>query len=220
MCGRFVISYTYDELIDFLEGDFTPFEVRHQLKIPDYNVCPSKDIVSIIFDGQKYRVGNLKWGYKPFERFKYPLANARSEVIDEKPMYRHSFHSRRCVIVASGFYEWKTIKETKQPYYIQRESNTPMLFAGIYTKTMSKLNQPEYTTAIITTNANQFMNDIHERMPVILDIEEAIEWLNGDIDKSSLKRLFNRDLMELSSYKVSSRVNNTHNNGVENIEKV
>jgi len=220
LCGRFVISYTYDELIDFLEGDFHPFEIKQQLKIPDYNVCPSKDVVSIIFDGEKYRVGNLKWGYKPFERFKYPLANARSEVLDEKPMYRHAFHSRRCIIVANGFYEWQSIKEKKQPFYIQREDHQPMLFAGIYTKTMNKSQQAEYTTAIITTESNDSMNTIHDRMPVILNIDEAIKWLDTDINKTDLSNFFNRDLLKVSHYPISTRVNNTYNNGIENIEKV
>lgn len=220
MCGRFVISYTYDELVNFLESGFQPFEVRHQLKIPDYNVCPSKDVVSIVYDGTTFRVGNLKWGYKPFERFKYPLANARSEVLNEKPMYRHSFHSRRCIILANGFYEWQSVKEKKQPYYIQKEDRSLMLFAGIYTKTMNQSNQPEYTTAIITTTANNTMNNIHDRMPVILSIDEALKWLDTSSVKSDLTSLFNRDLVKVCYYPISTRVNNTHNNGIENIEKV
>ncbi len=217
MCGRFVISYTYDELLAFLDDEFSPYEIRHQLSLPDYNIAPSKDIVAIISGRDKYRVGTIKWGFKPFEKFKYPIINVRSETIDEKPIYRHSFQSKRCLILANGFYEWRQNGHQKQPHYIKPKKDTMFVFAGIYTQYEDREHQPHFSVAIVTKEANQTMEELHHRMPVLLTKEAADTWLNPDSSLETLKGLIESDKIELTYYPVSQRVNNVHNNTKENI---
>jgi putative SOS response-associated peptidase YedK len=220
MCGRFVVSYTYDELVQFLETSFDPFVIKHQLRIPDYNIAPSKHITSMVFDGEQYRIGQLKWGFKPFERFKYPLINVRSETIDDKPIYRHAFHSRRCIIFANGFYEWQTNGVKKLPHYIYPNKQSIWLFAGIFAKLEDQSNQPEYTTAILTKAAQSNLQVLHERMPVILSVEEAKIWLDQSSSKEHLISLFQKDSVDLKFHPVSLQVNNAHQNSIDNIKRV
>lgn len=219
MCGRFVVAYTYDELRQFLKTTFDPFVIKHKPMTPDYNVAPSKGITSMVFDGETYRIGQLKWGFKPFERFKYPLINIRSETIDEKAIYRHSLHSRRCIIFASGFYEWQDRGLHKQPFYIYPKMDKIWMFAGIYTAIKSRPNQAEFTTAILTKEAQEEVEHIHERMPVILSEDDAKIWLDPSVDDVELKSLFTKRTHSLISHPVDLIVNNVHQNSIDNIKK-
>ncbi|MCF7925746.1 MAG: SOS response-associated peptidase [Candidatus Izimaplasma sp.] len=220
MCGRFVVSYTYDELLQYLDETFKPYQVNRQLQIPDYNVAPSKDIIVLIYDGKQYRVGTIKWGFKPFEQFKYPIINVRRETIDEKPIYKQAFTTRRCLLFANGFYEWKAENYQKIPHYIYPQDHQVFLFAGIYTQYTTYANETQFSVAIVTKEATDTMKPLHDRMPVILTKEDAKKWLKKDQSIETLKSLFKTDNVALNYYQVSQRVNNVHNNTIENIKKM
>lgn len=106
------------------------------------------------------------------------LANARGETVADKPSFRSAFKSRRCIIPASGFYEWKTEQGVKQPWYINLKSGDPMAFAGLWEVWHPKEGETVVTCCIITTAANTLMEPIHDRMPVILDPEQWGTWLS------------------------------------------
>lgn len=111
MCGRFTITVTMDELKEYLSEYYEIDEMKSEIVVPRYNVAPGQDIISIINDGNKNRVGLLKWGLVPpfakDEKIGNSMINAKSETLHEKPSYKPSFEHKRCVILANGFYEWK-----------------------------------------------------------------------------------------------------------------
>ncbi|MEC9484494.1 MAG: SOS response-associated peptidase [Candidatus Izemoplasma sp.] len=220
MCGRFVIHYTYDELLAYLDDVFSPYEIRHQLEVPNYNIAPSNNIISVITSAETYRIGTIKWGFKPFEKFKYPIINVRSETINDKPIYRHAFQHRRCLILANGFYEWQTQGHAKQPYYIHPKIDTMLIFAGIYTDYEDRDGNSHFSVAIVTKNANKQMQSLHDRMPVIFTKEAAETWLRKDTSIEALRSLIESDEVTLEHHPVSQRVNNVHNNTQENIQPI
>lgn len=155
---------------------------------PRFNIAPSSKIIAIR-DINKGRTGSwLRWGLVPptaTDAAKMPmLNNARSETVAEKPMFKHAFHRRRCIIPVSGFYEWHTVpgEKTKQPFYITTKDGSPMSFAGIWeTSRIPDGNGYLETCTILTTGPNAVMEAIHDRMPVILEREHWDLWLTTDI---------------------------------------
>lgn len=153
----------------------------------------------------------LKWGLVPFwskePRTKYNLINARAESIESKPSFREAFKKRRCIIVSNGFYEWKKGLGGKQPYFIRPSKGDYFYFAGIWEK-WEKDEELLKTFAIITTSPNKTMEEIHNRMPVILSQNEAQHWLQ-EANKKLLRPCGND---ELRVYPVSKAVNSPNNN--------
>jgi putative SOS response-associated peptidase YedK len=172
MCGRFALNENPAKLAEHFKlsgmADFSP----------SWNIAPSILICSITADQSESRhLRLMKWGLIPFwakdAAIGNKLANARGETVAEKPSFRSAFKSRRCIIPASGFYEWKTEKGVKQPWYVSLKSGEPMAFAGLW----DTWNDIE-TCCIITTAANELMLPIHDRMPVILDADQWEVWLS------------------------------------------
>src|SRR5215210_7603218 len=106
------------------------------------------------------------------------MINARAETITEKPSYRNAFKKRRCLVVADGFYEWQKVGDGKRPVFIRLKSGKPFGFAGLYEVWKGTDEQPMTTCTIITTEANELMKPIHERMPVIIPKENEDMWLD------------------------------------------
>lgn len=104
MCGRFVVSYTYDELVAMLDNDFLPLKADGEINLPNYNVAPTNDIPVLIKKENAFHLDGFFWGYKPFNDFKNAIINIRSETMGEKKIYRFNLESNRCIIIASGFY--------------------------------------------------------------------------------------------------------------------
>jgi len=123
MCGRFTVSYTYEELLGYLGSEYGIKEIKGDVVLPRYNVAPGNEIISIISDGRKYRSGLFKWGFIPSyassinEGFK--MINARSEGIEKKTSFKDSFLNKRCIILADSFYEWKQVGKDKVPFRIK-----------------------------------------------------------------------------------------------------
>ncbi|MDX8386351.1 MAG: SOS response-associated peptidase [Gallionella sp.] len=172
MCGRFALNEDPVKLAkQFMLSDGVDFA-------PAWNIAPSLKICSITADDSESRhLQLMKWGLIPSwakdAAIGYKLSNARGETVAEKPSFRSAFKHHRCIIPASGFYEWKTEKGVKQPWYISLKSGEPLAFAGLW-ETWHDIQ----TCCIITTSANSLMAPIHIRMPVILDQSQWATWLS------------------------------------------
>jgi putative SOS response-associated peptidase YedK len=213
MCGRFTVSYTYEQMLEYLKTEYSIFDFDYQL--PRYNIAPSQDVLSVISDGEKFRVGTFKWGYVPkyvpSSKLIPSLINAKGETIDQLVSFKESFHNRRCIIFSDGFYEWDHIPGSKQPYYFTFEDQRMRAYAGIWNKTM-KNKKPVYTVAIITVSANRMLSDVHDRMPAILDEEAVKIWLDKNTDSETLKSLLTPyDYKKMKRIQVNKKVNNTNN---------
>jgi len=149
------------------------------------------------------------------------MANARSETAATKPFFRRAFKSRRCLIVADGFYEWQKTEGRRQPYLIEMKDSRPFGIAGLWER-WEKGDEPVESCAMLTTGANALMEPIHDRMPVILSPKQFDQWLDPDF-KDAIKLM---ELMQpykakdLLAYAVSTRVNNPKNNTATCIEPV
>ena len=225
MCGRFVVSYTYQDLLNFMSNTFDIFDLDPTIESPRYNIAPGTNVLSIISDGDKYRAGNLKWGFIPsFAKTKnsaYKMINARIEGIEDKASFKESFYNKRCVIVADGYYEWKKVGKSKYPFLIQKEDKKLFFFAGLWSKYIDDQNETVYTTTIITREASENVSDIHDRMPVIFDEETAKLWLDNESkDKEVLLGILGNSITNsIQSMRVSEYVNNVRNTSEKCIEE-
>ncbi|WP_072857527.1 SOS response-associated peptidase [Loktanella atrilutea] len=177
MCGRMAITLPHDAMAQV----FAAAPANDLPKTPDYNVCPTQTVhVVTAGDGQR-RLRPMRWGFVPHWYDKLSggplLINARSETIAEKPAFRAAVRERRCLIVASGFYEWHRVKgEVPQPWYVTHSDGAPMAMAGIW-QDWSKGDAPLATCAVVTCGANAAMAPIHDRLPVILPPDDWPLWL-------------------------------------------
>ncbi len=219
MCGRFTLQVPPEQLA-------AVFGIPVPNITPRFNIAPSQQIAVIRNLGGENHLDLLKWGLVPSwaedMAIGYKLINARSETVFEKNSFRRAIRTRRCLVPASGFYEWQHIDKTKTPYYVSMANNNPMALAGIWEQWKCPDNTILETCAILTTAANKLMETIHDRMPVILHPQEYSLWLDREVsDPETLKQLFipyPADVME--SYQVSSLVNNPRNDGVECIKGI
>lgn len=225
MCGRFIVSYSYEDLVKIMSKSFDLFDLDPEIDVPRYNVAPGQQILSVISDGKNYRLGTFKWGFIPFfakdKNIGYKMINARSEGISEKASFRESFKKKRCLILANGYYEWQKEGKRKLPYLIQKEDKNLFFFPGVWSTYRSE-EETIHSTAIITIEANEELKDIHHRMPIILNEEKAKLWLNKDIhDKDHLNDiLLDNDNHGFIKTRVSSYVNSVSNEGPQCIEEV
>ena len=222
MCGRFTITLSKEDFIRYL-SKYKQLEIKiDDLMLPNYNVAPTENVAAMIKHNGTYRVGPLKWGYIPVfaKDSKQSIINARSETILSKAAFKTNVKHKRCVIFADSFYEWKIIDGKKVPYRIMLKDQKSFAFAAIWSH-YKKDNQSIYTAAIITTQANEMMQEIHDRMPIILKDEGIITWLNEPFDEQehlSLLKAFPSN--QMLSYQVSSYVNNVLNKDIKCIEKI
>lgn len=185
MCGRYAF-YEHQELSERLTNvslDMAFFEHFN----PTWNAAPSQDLPVIVEDDEIAAVRAMSWGLiprwtKPGERPKVAPINARSETLAEKPMFRSLVKSRRCVVPANGFYEWKRTADGKQPFLIEPTSGQLLLFAGLYDVAPGSDGEPRESFTIVTTSANGTMEQIHDRMPVMLSDDDVELWLDPDLD--------------------------------------
>lgn len=178
MCGRFELHTTPSKIKEH-------FDLTGELNFsPSWNITPATLIHSIVADEEEKRhLRLMHWGLIPSwakdRTIATRLINARSESITDKPSFRNAFKRRRCIIPASGFYEWKKSEDNKkQPWYISLISGEPIALAGLWEHWTSKEGDEIQSCCIITTSANQFMQSIHDRMPVILSEDQWALWLS------------------------------------------
>lgn len=219
MCGRFGLFSPAEILV----AKFDMKQVIADLK-PRYNVAPEQDI-AVIIENDGRNLVDMRWGLIPFwtkePASDFSTINARAETIEIKPTYRNSFKNRRCLIPADGFYEWKGKVGSKTPYFIRLKSREPFAFAGLYDLWESPIAEVISSATIVTTGPNELLSPIHNRMPVILSVEEYDTWLTKEkVDPSLLKAMLNpypSDDME--SYGVSTYVNSPFNEGSRCIDE-
>jgi putative SOS response-associated peptidase YedK len=176
-------------------------------------------VVRVLEPGGPRRLDPLKWGLIPFwakeAAIGNKMINARAESVAEKPSYKSSFKSKRCLVAADGFYEWKKEGKAKQPYLIRREDRKPFAFAGLWSswRDPEQGGQPVQTFTILTTSANDLMRPLHDRMPVILDRENFDLWLDPKMqDAEALQKLLVPHAVEgFKAFPVSRVVNNPAN---------
>jgi putative SOS response-associated peptidase YedK len=219
MCGRFTLS---DPDAD-LAVQFNLPEIP-DLK-PRYNIAPTQPVaaVRVAADGANREMVMLHWGLVPFWA-KDPaigsrMINARSETVAEKPAFRAAFRRRRCLVVADGFYEWQKQNGGKQPYYIRMRAAQPFAFAGLWEHWEGDTDSIESCT-LLTTEPNELVRPLHNRMPVIVRPDDYALWLDPDVQ--ALERLqsllgpYSSD--EMDAYPVSRWVNRPHNDDPQCIE--
>ena len=219
MCGRFTLATSADEIADLFDVSDLP-----DLK-PRYNIAPTQDVpVCRVAEGRR-EVSELHWGLVPFwaddKKIGNRMINARGETAASKPAFRAAFKYRRCLIPADGFYEWKKEADGKQPYRIRRKDNAPFAFAGLWEQWSDEDNQKLESFTIITCDAADWVEDLHSRMPVILDRDNFGFWLDtNNEDYDALEELLvpypRADLMTYEP--VSRDVNSPANDRAELIE--
>ncbi len=219
MCGRFAQVIKHDQLFK-LEKEL---RLSHsgQVIAENYNVAPSHIVGAFVSSDKARYLGFFRWGLIPSwmkELPKSTIFNARRESLDEKPSFRGALVRRRCVVPALGFYEFR--KSDKQPFFIHYADEKPMLLAGIYDAWYGADGSFIPSLALITMEANQQMQALHHRMPVLLDIEAANTWLDYQAqDKLKMQQIIQDSAqMALDIYELSSYVNSVHNSGPRCIE--
>lgn len=224
MCGRFTLTATVDQLIDRFDIEMFLQEEEY---LPSYNVAPSQSVLAVINDGTRNKMGFLRWGLIPpwakDMSVGYKMINARAETLIEKPSFRNAYQKKRCLIVADSFYEWKRIdSKTKIPMRIKLKSNDLFAMAGLWENWKSPDGKSVYSCSVITTSPNELVQDIHDRMPVILNPEDEKYWLDPSItDTTKLNPLLKPlDHALMEAYEVSSLVNSPKNNSIELIQKI
>lgn len=190
MCGRFTLTVDAEELRQAFPGLEIPDQVA-----PRYNIAPTQPVAVAPNDG-KNRLDFYLWGLVPSwakdASIGNRMINARSETLIEKPSFRTAFRRRRCLIPASGFYEWKQEagSKTKIPMYIQLKSGAPFALAGLWESWNAPDGSILFSCTIITTGPNTLMESIHNRMPVILPPQAYATWLApGEADPQTLQNL-------------------------------
>ena len=221
MCGRFSQTATPEIIAE-------QFEVKEPLPRfkARYNVAPSQPIAAIRIDPDRATrtLVMLRWGLIPSwakdTKIGFQCINAKAETVAEKPSFRSAFKKRRCLVVATGFYEWQVQGRTKQPLWIGLRSKRPFAFAGLWEHWKPAEEEPLETCTIITTEPNELMRPIHNRMPVILAPVSYDQWLDPTFQHiEPLKALLRPYLSEeLTAYPVSTFVNNPRHDAPQCLE--
>ncbi|HKI73872.1 MAG TPA: SOS response-associated peptidase [Pseudomonadales bacterium] len=210
MCGRFnVTSDPLNQLIVEITGRGFVIETK-------YNLAPTEQ-VPVLFkhsDGE-WDVHEMRWWLVPYwadaPSNKYSMFNAKSETLHKSRAFREPFKRRRCIVPATGYYEWRTENGRKLPLYITPEDGNGFAFAGLW----DRWKGPEQTIescTVVTTAASNSMSRIHNRMPVCLSVSEAQTWMDPDADETTLKQLFAPIIrMPIAVTPVSTFVNNARN---------
>jgi putative SOS response-associated peptidase YedK len=220
MCGRYTLT------VDNPEEIASTFHVTRMESFPwrpRFNIAPSQIVPVIVSDEGKTRLTTMRWGLVPSwaedEKIGYKMINARSETVAEKPSFKRSFRSRRCLVPVDGFYEWKKSANGKIPMRIRLKTRELFGLAGLWDQWHSSEGKVLHTFTILTTQANQFMKSIHDRMPVILPKEAENDWFDQKTPVVELQELLKPYAdREVTAYPVSTLVNSPQNDIPECIE--
>jgi putative SOS response-associated peptidase YedK len=216
MCGRFTRKSTQEILAEWfgLELEEMPWFA------PTYNAAPQsiQPVIRLNRDSGRREAALLRWGLVPLwakdAKIGYSTINARAEEAASKPAYREALKKRRCLMPADAFYEWqRQDAKTKQPFAIALKSGEPYAFAGLWESWRPKDGELLETFTILTTDPNEVMEPIHNRMPVILDPKDFDRWLDaGDPARPPVDLLRPYPAEHMCAWPVSDRVGNVRNN--------
>jgi putative SOS response-associated peptidase YedK len=210
MCGRFTYRLTWPELVRLYR---LTLDAPARNTQPRYNICPTTSIDAVIERDGTRELLPMRWGLipswwsKPLKEMKVATFNARAETVADKPVFRDAFKRTRCLIPASGYYEWQDTPEGKQPFYFTRRDGEPITIAGLWDVWHDKqARETIKSCAMIITDANQFVAEVHDRMPVVLEPDQFEPWLSGGAGAELLKPT-GSDVLQ--RWPVSKRVNSS-----------
>jgi putative SOS response-associated peptidase YedK len=212
VCGRFTLRTPAKVLAELFDVANVPDREPH------YNIAPTQAVavVRLQAGGEGRELARMRWGLIPAwagdPAIGNRLINARSETVATKPAFRQAFRSRRCLIPADGFYEWERLSGRKQPYYIRLKGDRPFGFAGLWEK-WERAEVPIESCTILTTQANELVGSIHDRMPVIISPDDYALWLDPRCQDSRKLEALLRPFpaAEMTACPVSMLVNNPRN---------
>lgn len=210
MCGRFTLTTPGETLAEAFGLDEPP-----ELP-PRYNIAPTQPIAVVrrIPAGAPKSMSLLRWGLVPAwskePRGRTLLINARAESLTDKSAFREPFERRRCLIPADGFYEWRHVNGAKEAFLVRKADGRPFALAGLWEPPAGRQSGVEGTCTIVTTEPNERLREIHDRMPVILEPEEWNRWLDPDLRRVGVLRPLLRPCApeSLTVTRVGSAVNN------------
>lgn len=214
MCGRFTRQYSWHELVALyrLTDRSPPSNLQ-----PRYNICPTTTIDAVLERDGKRTLEQMRWGLvpawwnKPLKEMRLSTFNARAETVASKPMFRAAFKRNRCIIPASGYYEWQTTPDGKQPYYFTARDGSILSIAGLWDEWKDKEGGKVIRSCtMIITEPNKVAAKVHDRMPVLLSPNQFASWLSGEAGTEILKPASERTLQ---LWPVSKRVNSSRANG-------
>ncbi|KAA3635878.1 MAG: SOS response-associated peptidase [Armatimonadetes bacterium] len=219
MCGRFVQVEKPEFYAEHFQTDF----VRTETITPSWNVAPTMDVYAVAqHDGDRV-LTSFRWGLVPFwakdRKIGSRAINARVETAADKPMFRDSFATRRCLIPLDGFYEWERKAKGKLPHYIHNKDGSPLAAAGLWASWRDKeTDERLLTCTILTGKPNELLEPIHDRMPVIIDEEHWDPWLDPQTGADAVQGLVRvYPASRLVEYPVSTLVNNVRNDTADNL---
>ena len=221
MCGRYALNTSTGDIENRFRSTGTLAGME-----PHYNIAPGMHIPILLNEPEGRVIRLAKWGLVPHwakdPAIGYKMINAQSEGISEKPSFRSSFRSSRCLIPATGFFEWSHIGKEKIPYYIHLKHEDLFAFAGLYSVWKDAEDHPMLTCTIITTTPNTLMKPIHDRMPVIFSKQDEDSWLDSTVsDPSALLALLDPyPASDMTAHTVSTGVNNTRNDSADLLDYV
>ncbi|MBI2069471.1 MAG: SOS response-associated peptidase [Elusimicrobia bacterium] len=213
MCGRYSQTADIEELADHFCFEDEKINFK-----PRYNIAPGQEAPIVIWEEIKL-CKHTRWGLVPFwareEAVGYKMINARAETLTQKSTFKKSFERKRCLVLADGFYEWRKIDGIKRkiPMRIMLKNKEPFAFAGLWDVWKKPDGSELRSFTIITTEPNDFMRPIHNRMPVILRQKDEEMWLDPDLKDTSklLPLLAPYSSKEMGAYEVSTIVNSPQN---------
>ena len=225
MCGRYAVRQDPAALA----GEFDAVDRAEGLLEPDFNVTPTKTVPIVVQRGSERSVRPVRWGLVPTwakdSTSGPPMINARAESITTKPAYAESAARRRCLMPATGWYEWKPrdnrqSQRRQQPFLCRRGDGASLAMAAVFSAWWPPSGNPLVTCAVVTTDAVGELADIHHRMPLVLPRSAWAEWL--DPQRTEVSELLSPQpgvLDELVLHPVSTEVNSIRNNRPELLER-
>ena len=221
MCGRFGFHQSWQTTSHFLFDQFQVEFDESKLSLPLYNIAPTQSIMILIHDGSHYRVGLSTWGFSLSSSNPKPVINARSESVFQTTLFRQSIRTKRCLILASGFYEWRRSSSPAQPNWFYDQQKPFLVFAGLYQTIRNQDDEKKVQSAMLTTSANELMAPIHDRIPVMLNPDQYQHWVHPKTPIDELKFLFKpTNFSGLAHYEVSTHVNKVANQDARCIEPI
>ena len=224
MCGRYSQRQSAKIIAQAFQVDEVP------TLEPRYNIAPTQSVPTVLqtsaSTNRQFKM--LHWGLIPSwakdRKMGAKLINARAQTVAEKPAFRSALRQRRCLVLADGFYEWQQQeqKKQKQPFYFRLSDERPFAFAGLWEHWRGEDGEEIHSCTLLTTEANELMQPIHNRMPVILDPKDYDLWLDLEVKKQELLQplLHPYRSEEMTAYPVSKVVNKPSNDSAECIERV
>ncbi|MBD1904641.1 SOS response-associated peptidase [Funiculus sociatus GB2-A5] len=222
MCGRFSQSKSAETIAQVFQVNNVP------PLTPRYNIAPTQQIQTILQNAEQSQreFQILHWGLIPSwakdPKMGARMINARAETVAEKPSFRAAFKQRRCLILADGFYEWQQQEKKKQPFYFRMNDENPFAFAGLWEHWKSDDGEVINSCTILTTEPNDLMRPVHNRMPVIIDPKDYDLWLDTEVKTPELLQplLHPYSAEEMTAYPVSTKVNKPVNDSAELINSL